>query len=634
MNNFETLHSVAKSNWDSLVNGGIPVIYLGTASCGRAAGAMETLQAIKQTISELNPAARLVEVGCIGPCYMEPLMDVALPGGPRVSYAQVTPEKARKIITAALVDGDLLPRLAQGHFGGEDFTARSGIPRFFDLPMLKPQVRVILKNCGLIDPEDIDHYLANDGYLGFAKALQKSPEQVIAEVKESGLRGRGGAGFATSKKWELCREAAGTPKYVICNADEGDPGAFMNRSLIEGDPHSVLEGVLIAGYAVGAVQGFVYVRAEYPLAVSRLKMAVEQMRSCGLLGKDILGSGFDFDITIKEGAGAFVCGEETALIASLEGERGMPRPRPPYPSDKGLDGKPTLINNTETFGTLPHVLRNGGEWLRQFGAAGNAGTKTFSLVGKVRYTGLIEVPLGMTLRQIVYDIGGGTRKPFKAVQTGGPLGGCLSAEDLDTPMDYESMKARGSIMGSGGLIVMDESTCMVDIARYFINFSRRESCGQCTPCRIGTRILYNTLEKIVRGDGKPEDLKILQRVANTMGRASLCGLGQSAPNPVLSTLRYFLPEYEAHVKEKFCQAAACDELFQFTILEERCSGCGLCLDGCSSGAIQGVKKETFTLDASLCTKCRNCVRTCARGAIIGVPISDRPPEEILFEMTL
>jgi NADH:ubiquinone oxidoreductase subunit F (NADH-binding)/(2Fe-2S) ferredoxin/Pyruvate/2-oxoacid:ferredoxin oxidoreductase delta subunit len=634
MNSYEVIRKEAINRWDVLVHGDTPVIYLGTASCGKAAGAMQVLQTIEETLDELKLNARVVQVGCIGPCYMEPLMDVALPGKPRISYAQVTPEKAKKILTACLVDKDILPRLAKGHFGDDAFTNQSGIPRFFDLPMLKPQVRVILKNCGLIDPEEIDHYIAQDGYQGFVKALSGTPEQVIVELKESGLRGRGGAGFATHKKWELCRNAAATPKYVICNADEGDPGAFMNRSLLEGDPHSVLEGLLIAGFTVGATDGFVYVRAEYPLAVLRLKKAVEQMRTHGLLGKNILGSGFDFNISIKEGAGAFVCGEETALIASLEGERGMPRPRPPYPSDEGLNGAPTLINNTETYGTIPHILRNGGKWLNQFGAAGNAGTKTFSLVGKVRYTGLIEVPLGMTLRQIVYDIGGGTRKPFKAVQTGGPLGGCLSADDLDTPIDYESMRARGSIMGSGGLIVLDETTCMVDIARYFINFSRNESCGQCTPCRMGTRILYDTLDKITRGEGKPDDINILQRVANTMGRTSLCGLGQSAPNPVLSTLRYFLSEYEAHIQDKYCPAAVCNNLFQYTILPEKCSGCGLCIDVCGSGAIKGKRKEPYTLDAALCTQCHNCVHVCARNAIVGVPKPGQHEEEILFEMTL
>ncbi len=444
MKNINAIRQEALSRWSALTdNIDTPVIYLGTASCGRAAGAMNVLETIQATLAELGTPAKVVQVGCIGPCYLEPLMDIALPGGPRISYANVTPEKARKILTASLVHGDILPKMAKGHFGDVSFTEKTGIPRFFDLPMLKPQVRIILRNCGFIDPEAIDAYLAQDGYLGFQKALEAGPEYAIHMLKESGLRGRGGAGFPAYKKWELCREAHGAMKYVICNADEGDPGAFMNRALIESDPHAVLEGILIGGYAIGASEGIIYVRAEYPLAVIRLKKAIEQMRAFGLLGEDILGSGFHFEIRIQEGAGAFVCGEETALIASLEGQRGMPRPRPPFPAAKGFKGCPTLINNTETFGTVPSILRNGGRWFEQFGAPGNPGTKTFSLVGKVRNTGLIEVPLGMTLRQIVYEIGGGTKLPFKAIQTGGPLGGCLPADQLDTPITYETHAPAG-----------------------------------------------------------------------------------------------------------------------------------------------------------------------------------------------
>ncbi len=442
----------------------------------------------------------------------------------------------------------------------------------------------------------------------------------MPRLKTSGLRGRGGAGYPAYKKWEICRGIPGSRKVVICNADEGDPGAFMNRALIESDPHAVLEGILIGGYAIGAQQGLIYVRAEYPLAVIRLRKALDQMRDYGLLGENIQDSGFSFDISIREGAGAFVCGEETALIASLEGQRGMPRPRPPYPADKGLNGLPTLINNTETFGTVPHIMRNGGQWFEQFGAPGNTGTKTFSLVGKVRHTGLIEVPLGMTLRQVVYEIGGGTKKPFKAIQTGGPLGGCLSADQLDTPINYESMRAAGSMMGSGGLIVMDESTCLVDMARYFINFAESESCGNCTPCRIGTRILSTTLKKIVNGDGEPEDLEIMKRAADTMTKTALCGLGQAASNPVTSSLRYFISEYEAHITDKFCPAGVCASLFEYHILPERCSGCGLCLDVCTSGAIQGTRRSPYTLDIERCIKCHSCVNVCARGAIVGSPI--------------
>ena len=631
MNNFGALRDRAISRWNALTQSDLPVIYIGTASCGRAAGALEVLDAIQAALSELQVQARIVQVGCMGPCYLEPLMDIALPGSPRISYANVTPEKARKIISASLVEGNILPRLAKGHFGDDAFSKKTGIARFFDLPMLKPQVRIILKNCGLIDPEDIDQYLAKDGYLGFIKALASPPEQAISELKISGLRGRGGAGYPTYRKWEICRSTPRARKIVICNADEGDPGAFMNRALIESDPHAVLEGILIGGYAIGAQQGLIYVRAEYPLAVIRLKKALEQMREYGLLGENIQGSRFNFDISIREGAGAFVCGEETALIASLEGERGMPRPRPPYPADKGLNGLPTLINNTETFGTVPHIIRNGGEWFQQFGTPGNTGTKTFSLVGKVRNTGLIEVPLGMTLRQIVFEIGGGTKKPFKAIQTGGPLGGCLSTAQLDTPINYESMRANGSMMGSGGLIVMDESTCLVDMARYFISFAESESCGNCTPCRIGTRILLTTLKKIVNGDGELEDLEIMKRVADTMTRTALCGLGQAASNPVTSSLRYFMAEYEAHITGKYCPSAVCANLFDYIILPEKCSGCGLCQDVCTSGAIQGTRKTPYTLDPAQCIKCHSCINVCARNAIVGTPIPAQSIDRLVLE---
>jgi NADH-quinone oxidoreductase subunit F len=622
MKTFDSLRAEASSKWDELINNRIPVIYLGTASCGRAAGAMDVLHTIQATLADYHLQARIVQVGCIGPCYLEPLMDIAMPGSPRVCYANVTPDKARKVILANLQDNDPMPRLAKGHFGEESFTTQTGIPRFFDLPMLKPQVRIILRNCGLIDPEEIDHYLARDGYSGFMKVLGGSPEQAIAELQVAGLRGRGGAGFPAYKKWEICRNSKGEFKYVICNADEGDPGAFMNRALLESDPHAVLEGIITGGYAIGAREGVIYVRAEYPLAVLRLQKAIEQMYAYGLLGENIQGSSFSFDIKLREGAGAFVCGEETALIASIEGQRGMPRPRPPYPADKGLNGKPTLINNTETFGTVPHIMRNGGKWFSQIGAPGNSGTKTFSLVGKVRNTGLIEVPLGITLRQIIYDIGGGTRKPFKAIQTGGPLGGCLSGEQLDVPIDYESLKANGSMMGSGGLIVMDESTCIVDMARYFINFAHNESCGNCTPCRIGNRVLLDTLEKISHGDGEPEDIATLRKVADTMAKTSLCGLGQGAANPVNSSLRYFLDEFETHINNKFCPAAVCTDLFNYQIDPARCSGCGLCVDVCSSNAITGTRREPYILDTALCAKCQSCVRVCARNAIIGIPIAD------------
>jgi NADH:ubiquinone oxidoreductase subunit F (NADH-binding)/(2Fe-2S) ferredoxin/Fe-S-cluster-containing hydrogenase component 2 len=632
MERFEALRQAALAKWVAQVETSpVPLIFLGAASCGRAAGALRVLETIHATLAALDVPARVIQVGCIGPCYLEPLMDVALPGGPRVSYTNVTPEKAATILTACLTSGDLLPKMARGHFGDEADSDKTGLPRFWDLPMLKNQARVILRNCGLIDPEEIDHALARGGYLGFRKALDLGPRATIAALKESGLRGRGGAGFPTYQKWELCRAAPGDHKTVVCNADEGDPGAFMNRALLESDPHAVLEGMLIGGYATGAGRGIVYVRAEYPLAVVRLRKAIRQMREYGLLGRDILGSGFDFDVTLQEGAGAFVCGEETALIASLEGGRGAPRPRPPYPAESGLHGRPTLINNTETFGTVPSILRNGGAWFRQFGTAGNYGTKTFSLVGKVRRTGLIEVPLGMTLRQIVYDIGGGTEQPFKAIQTGGPLGGCLPADRLDTPVTYETMRELGSIMGSGGLIVMDESTCIVDMARYFTRFAQNESCGSCTPCRNGTRVLTTTLEKIARGDGEVSDLETMRRAAGVMLKTALCGLGQAAANPVTSSLGYFLAEYEQHVTDKTCPAAVCRDLFVYQIDAERCSGCGLCVGVCRVGAIRGERRAPHSLDTAVCVKCRACLSACARKAIVGVPIATRQSEAMTGE---
>ncbi len=630
---FAQLRERALEAWQALQQSQVPVIYIGMASCGRAAGAGEVLAAVQETLSAEKLAASIVQVGCIGPCYLEPLLDVQLPGQPRVSYANVTPETARRIVKQGLRTGNLPPQHAVGHFGDGQAPLATSLPHFFDLPMLKPQVRVVLKNCGLIDPEEIQHYLANDGYAGMMRAFAMGPEAVLAQVKEAGLRGRGGAGFPTYKKWEVCRSAPGKVKYLICNADEGDPGAFMNRSLLESDPHAVLEGMVIAAYAIGASQGYIYIRAEYPLAVRRLRHALAQMRACGLLGPNIQGSGFSFDITIKEGAGAFVCGEETALIASIEGKRGMPRSRPPFPAVSGLHGMPTIINNVETLGTLPHIMRNGASWYRQFGTEGNYGTKTFSLVGKVRRSGLIEVPLGTTLRRIIFDIGGGTRKPFKAVQTGGPSGGCLSAEFLDTPIDYESLTAAGSIMGSGGLIVMDEDTCVVDVARYFLDFTQKESCGKCSPCRVGSRHLVEILQRIVAGRGEPEDLTRLETLGETVKRGSLCGLGQTAPNPVLTTLRYFRSEYLAHVQEKYCPATVCRELIEYRVIPEKCTGCQRCVSVCPTGAITGPRAEPHNLDPSKCIKCRACYEICRFDAIAGDAIIIRSRRKVSDEQT-
>jgi len=610
MNNFEERRKEARKKWHLLNNSNVPVIYLGTAACGRAAGAMEVLQSIRETLQKNGLKAKIMQVGCIGPCYLEPLMDIRLPGQPRICYGSVTPQKAKKIIESYLIKNDPMPNYAVGHFGKNGNQSLDGIPYFFDLPMLKPQVRVVLRNCGIIDPENIDHYLANDGYLGLLIAFRMGPEAVIAEVKEAGLRGRGGAGFPTYKKWQICRNAPGEIKYLICNMSEGDPGAFMNRSLIEGDPHCVMEGMLIAAYAIGANHGYIYINSEYHLAIARLKKAKQQMQACGLLGENILDSGFSFDITIKEGAGAFVCGEETALIGSIEGRRGMPKSRPPFPAIAGLFDKPTIINNVETLGTLPNILRNGAVWYRQYGMPGNYGTKTFSLVGSVRRGGLIEVPLGIKLRQIIFDIGGGSWKRFKAVQTGGPSGGCLSEEFLDLPVEYESMAAAGSIMGSGGMIVLDEDTCAVDLALYFLHFTQKESCGKCSPCRVGTWHMVTILERITKGEAQAEDLSKLQTLAETVKRASLCGLGQTAPNPVLTTLRYFRSEYLAHINKKYCPAAICNELVEYTINPEKCNGCQQCIDVCPTEAITGAKSETHHIDQYRCIKCKACYEVC------------------------
>ncbi|MEI8132591.1 MAG: NADH-ubiquinone oxidoreductase-F iron-sulfur binding region domain-containing protein [Leptolinea sp.] len=612
--------TAALEDWQNLVDSPQPVIYFGMASCGRAAGALEVRKAVEEALDENSLSARLVDVGCIGPCYLEPWLDIAMPGWARISYSQMTPARAKKLVITALTSQTPPLEGAVGTIEPVENRQTGGLPRLFDHPMLKSQVRIILRNCGLIDPEEFNHYLAHDGYLGLQNALQMQPEEVIENIRLSGLRGRGGGGFPTYKKWELCRTASGTEKYLVCNADEGDPGAFMNRSLIEGDPHTLLEGLMIAAYAIGASHGIIYIRAEYPLAISRLNTALQQLNENGLLGNRILGANFNFEIKIKEGAGAFVCGEETALFASIEGKRGMPRSRPPYPVVSGHYGKPTVINNVETLSTVPNILRRGADWYRQYGTATSSGTKTFSLVGKVRRTGLIEVPLGMTLRQIIFDIGGGTEKPFKAVQTGGPSGGCLSAEYLDTPVDYEALRAAGSIMGSGGLIVMDMDTCIVDLAHYFLEFIQKESCGKCAPCRIGTRHLAEALDRITTGTANPDDLDTLESLSKTINQGSLCGLGQTAPNPVMTSLRSFRDEYEAHVQQSYCPAGVCKDLFQYIIVAEACTGCQACARVCPVDAIQGKPKMLHALDSSICIRCRACYEVCRFHAIEGRPI--------------
>ncbi|HPU29108.1 MAG TPA: NADH-quinone oxidoreductase subunit NuoF [Syntrophorhabdaceae bacterium] len=624
MNKLKNKITLAKNKWKDLEDNKIPIIFVGAASCGRAAGALELMPEIEKFIGEHNINAEILQVGCIGPCYLEPLVDIKMPGQPRISYSNVNAKVLSNILKSHLLDGIPYTRAAIGNFSKNTFM---DIPPLFEHPMLKPQVRIVLRNCGIINPEDIDHYLATDGYQGFMNALTKTPEEVIGIVRQAGLRGRGGAGFPTYKKWTVCRNAPGDEKYLICNADEGDPGAFMNRSLIESDPHAVLEGMLIAGYAIGANKGIVYIRAEYPLAIERLKKAISQMREYGLLGKNILKSNFSFDIKIKEGAGAFVCGEETALIASIEGKRGMPRSRPPFPAISGLFGCPTIINNVETLGTLPNILRNGADWYNRFGKEGNRGTKTFSLVGKIRRSGLIEVQLGTTLREIIFDIGGGVQKNFKAIQTGGPSGGCLSEEFLDLPVDYESLAAAGSIMGSGGLIVMDEDTCVVDVAKYFLDFTQKESCGKCIPCRVGTKHMVEILDRIIKGEGNTEDLLTLRNLGDTIKKGALCGLGQTAPNPVLTTLRYFRNEYLEHIKEGRCRAVVCKSLIEYRVIKEKCTGCQSCVRVCPTGAISGPRSEPHNLDPTKCIKCRSCYEICRFDAIAGDAIVIRTAEK-------
>ncbi len=599
----------AGAQWRKLEESDIPVFFVGAATCGRAAGAAEVLQRLRSHIETKAVNALVVEVGCLGLCYLEPLVIVHKPGAPRVCYGNVGPDEIIHILENHVLGDDPCGQWALGKVTPGQL---KGIGDFNDHPMMRRQVRRILRNCGLIDLEDVHHYLARDGYRGFLRALELGPDKTLEEVKSAGLRGRGGAGFPVWRKWQFCRDASGEPKYLICNADEGDPGAFMNRSLIEGDPHAVLEGMLIAGFTLGASEGYIYCRAEYPLALHRLKVAIGQMRELGLLGENIQNSGFSFELTIKKGAGAFVCGEETALIASIEGRRGMPQPRPPFPAVSGLWGRPTVIQNVETLGNLPLILHNGAKWYTQYGSESSKGTKTFALAGKINNTGLIEVPMGITLREIVYTIGGGIPggKALKAVQTGGPSGGCIPAEKMDLPVDYEALTEAGSIMGSGGMIVLDEDNCMVDIARYFLSFTQQESCGKCAPCRVGTRAMLSSLEQIAAGNGKMEDIDKLEKIAQTIKDGSLCGLGQTAPNPVLTTLRYFRKEYEDHIENHQCAALVCSGLVEYHIDADRCSGCGACARVCPVKAISGEKKKPHVIDQQLCIHCGACLGSC------------------------
>ncbi len=581
----------------------VPTILVCQGTSGLSAGADEVMKALMVEL-EKHPDVQcmLKRVGDRG-LFKDPLLDVLMPDGSRTTYERVSSDKVPAIVEQHIIGGRPV----------EELVATEDYARFF-----QGQERIVLRNCGEIDPEDIQDYTKAGGFSALHKALKMSPEQVIEEVKTSGIRGRGGAGFPAGVKWGFARKASGDRKYLICNADEGDPGAFMDRSVLEGDPLAVIEGMLIAGYAIGASEGMVYCRAEYPLAIKRVSKAIEMCHEAGYLGENVFESGFSFDISIKEGAGAFVCGEETALIASIEGERGMPRPRPPFPASKGLWGKPTIINNVETLANLPHIINNGAEWYKTIGTEKSKGTKVFALAGRVKNTGLVEVPMGTTLREVIFGCGGGMvrkRLAFKAVQIGGPSGGCLPESLLDTSIDYESITATGAIMGSGGLVVMDESTCLVDISRFFLNFTVKESCGKCVPCRKGLKKMLDILERIARGEGSIEDLEKLKRLARTVKDTALCGLGNTAPNPVLTTLKYFREEYEAHINERRCPASVCVDLIKFEVDSETCQKCGKCKKACPAEAVVWEKKRTASIDKEKCIKCRACIDACDYQAI-------------------
>ncbi len=560
--------------------------------------------------ANLENEVKVIMTGCFGLCALGPIVIVYPEGS---FYAQVKPEDVTEIVSEHIIKGRIVKRLLYKETVEEDKVKSLNETQFY-----KKQHRVALRNCGVIDPENIEEYIAYDGYQALGKVLtEMTPEQVIDEIKKSGLRGRGGGGFPTGLKWEFTKKAVGDKKYVCCNADEGDPGAFMDRSVLEGDPHAVIEAMAIAAYAVGADQGYIYIRAEYPIAVKRLEIAIKQAKEYGLLGKNIFGTKFCFDLELRLGAGAFVCGEETALMTSIEGHRGEPRPRPPFPAVKGLFGKPTLLNNVETYANIAQIILKGADWFASMGTEKSKGTKVFALGGKITNTGLVEIPMGTTLREIVYEIGGGipNGKKFKAAQTGGPSGGCIPASLIDTKIDYDSLVAIGSMMGSGGLIVMDEDNCMVDIAKFFLEFTVDESCGKCTPCRVGTKRLYEMLTKVTEGKATLEDLDKMEELCKYIKENSLCGLGQTAPNPVLSTLRYFRDEYEAHVVEKRCPAGVCKKLLRYEINAEKCKGCTLCARNCPTGAISGTVKNAHIIDPEKCIKCGVCMEKCKFGAV-------------------
>ncbi len=608
---FQTYQTALAAGWDESK----PCLRVCDGTGCRALGSQKVLTNLRDELNkaQLEAEIEVVGTGCPGFCEYGPLITIY---PQRISYLKVQPKDVPEIVNQTLISGEVIERLLY-----TDPDTGDHIIKEHDLPFYLKQKRSVLAMNGRIDPTQIDDYLALGGYSSLVKALTSmSPKNVIDEVKTSGLRGRGGAGFPTGLKWEICRsnvQTVGTG-YIICNADEGDPGAFMDRSIMEGNPHLVIEGMIIGAYAIGLSQGHVYIRAEYPLAVENLQIALHQAEEVGLLGQNILGSGFDFALDIRLGAGAFVCGEETALLASIEGRIGEPQPRPPYPAQSGLWGKPTNINNVETWANVPGILEHGGQEYATIGSENSKGTKIFSVVGKINNTGLVEVPMGITLREVIFDIGGGIPdgKSFKAAQLGGPSGGCIPAEHLDVEIDYESLTSLGAIMGSGGLVVADEDTCMVDFARFFMEFTQEESCGKCVPCRVGTKAMLETLNRICAGEGRPGDVEYLIELGEEIKRSSLCGLGQTAPNPVLSTIRYFRDEYEAHIVDKTCPARVCKGLITYSVIDENCTGCMVCLRNCPEGAIQGEKKEVHVIDAAICTRCGMCMSVCKFDAIL------------------
>lgn len=580
-----------------------------------SAGALKIKEKISQTLEEKGLAneINIIETGCMGPCDLGPVM-IVYPEG--VFYKKVTVNDVPELVEEHFIKGRPVKRLMLQDEDKRVFTTQK------EIPFYQKQVKVALANCGYIDPDSLDEYIALGGYEALGNILTSmSPSEVIDTVQKSGLRGRGGGGFPTGMKWKLAAASKSDQKYIICNGDEGDPGAFMDRSLLEGDPHRVLEGMMIAAYAIGARNGFFYIRAEYPLAIKRIRHAIEQAKEAGLLGKNIFGSNFDFEAEVRTGAGAFVCGEETALMHSIEGLRGHPSPKPPYPSDQGLWGKPTVVNNVETLANLPSIFTKGADWFSSMGTETSKGTKVFALTGDVKNTGLVEVPMGITLREMIYEVGGGIvgDRDFKAVQLGGPSGGCLTKEHLDVPIDYESLKAKGAMMGSGGIIVMNDAKCMVNVAKFFLEFTVEESCGKCPPCRIGLKQMLTIMERITSGNGVEGDIEELIRLGEAIKQLSLCGLGQSAPNPVLSTIRYFREEYEAHIKNKSCATCVCPDLMHYSIDHDKCTGCSLCARKCPVQCISGSREEKYTINQLECTKCGNCKEVCAFKAVKSIP---------------